>query len=521
MRRRAPLPSYLTRLTDEDKALIAAVLAAEERQQQERVEAGERETGVSWARQYDGRPLDFIGEVVGPEWWSDDWRAWRALTKAVFAIQMDDAELEAYRECTGRSAPPPRRQREVWVPVGRRGGKSRWMAMMAVYLACCEDVEPYLAAGERGFISVLASDQNQAHQIMRYVKGMLADHRLVPMVERSVVKTVDLVGRVTIEIGTASISAVRSRTVVAALADEIAFWEADEESANPDSDVIESLTPAMITIPRAILIAASSPYARRGVLWDKFRRWYGQDGGPLVWKAPTVYMHPSVDRTEIDQKYEDDPQAAAAEFGAEFRTDVAAFVTHEVYDAVVARGRRSLPPVRGIQYRAFVDPSGGLSDSMTLAVAHAEPGGRGVLDLLVEVRPPFSTDETVRAFCEDHLRPYGVTEVQGDHYGGEFVREPFRNRGVAYELALKPKSDVYQAWLPLLTSRRVELLDHPRLAAQACSLERRTSRGGRDSIDHPVGAHDDLVNAAAGALVLACGDRYPALWTEDDVRVVA
>jgi hypothetical protein len=33
------------------------------------------------------------------------------------------------------------------------------------------------------------------------------------------------------------------------------------------------------------------------------------------------------------------------------------------------------------------------------------------------------------------------------------------------------------------------------LAAQLCALERRTSRGGRDSIDHAPGAHDDLANA--------------------------
>ena len=49
----------------------------------------------------------------------------------------------------------------------------------------------------------------------------------------------------------------------------------------------------------------------------------------------------------------------------------------------------------------------------------------------------------------------------------------------------------------------MELLDHSRLAAQLCSLERRTARGGRDSIDQPPGGHDDLINAAAGALVLA------------------
>lgn len=32
-------------------------------------------------------------------------------------------------------------------------------------------------------------------------------------------------------------------------------------------------------------------------------------------------------------------------------------------------------------------------------------------------------------------------------------------------------------------------------------MERRTSRGGRDSIDHPPGSHDDLANVIAGAAV--------------------
>ncbi|WP_148360629.1 hypothetical protein [Acidisphaera rubrifaciens] len=57
----------------------------------------------------------------------------------------------------------------------------------------------------------------------------------------------------------------------------------------------------------------------------------------------------------------------------------------------------------------------------------------------------------------------------------------------------------------------MRLLDVPRLTAQLCALERRTARGGRDSIDHAPGAHDDLANAAAGALVQVLGDRVPAL----------
>jgi hypothetical protein len=38
------------------------------------------------------------------------------------------------------------------------------------------------------------------------------------------------------------------------------------------------------------------------------------------------------------------------------------------------------------------------------------------------------------------------------------------------------------------------------LARQLVALERRTTRGGRDIIDHAPGAHDDRANAAAGVI---------------------
>jgi hypothetical protein len=45
---------------------------------------------------------------------------------------------------------------------------------------------------------------------------------------------------------------------------------------------------------------------------------------------------------------------------------------------------------------------------------------------------------------------------------------------------------------------------NPKMVAQLCGLERRTTRGtGRDIVDHPPNAHDDLINAVAGALCLA------------------
>ena len=72
----------------------------------------------------------------------------------------------------------------------------------------------------------------------------------------------------------------------------------------------------------------------------------------------------------------------------------------------------------------------------------------------------------------------------------------------------------------MLNSGRLELLEHSRLVAQLCGLERRTSRLGKDSIDHPPGAHDDIANSVAGVTWAAVGGPGPLVVTQrilDDV----
>ena len=107
------------------------------------------------------------------------------------------------------------------------------------------------------------------------------------------------------------------------------------------------------------------------------------------------------------------PEAARAEYGAEFRDDLADFVTRETVDAVTCWGRTELPPEPGITYSAFCDPSGGVNDAMTLAVAHLREGAICVLDAILEVRPPFDPEVAVSA-CTAVLRRFGVTRVTGD-----------------------------------------------------------------------------------------------------------
>jgi hypothetical protein len=221
-------------------------------------------------------------------------------------------------------------------------------------------------------------------------------------------------------------------------------------------------------------------------------------------------MNPSVPQSFIDQEYADDPANAAAEYGGLFRTDLEAFVSKEVVEACTVPGRFELPMLKNTliprpRYLAFVDPSGGSADSMTLCIAHDQKG-IVVIDAIRERRPPFSPEGVVQEFAE-LLQAYGVRAVSGDRFGGEWPRERFRAFGIDYQVGVKPKSDLYRDLLPLLNSGGIELLDAPRLAAQLCGLERRVSRAGKDSIDHAPGGHDDLANSVAGAASLVCEAR--------------
>jgi len=434
----------------------------------------------------------------------ESWRSWRVVLKAIFGLPMADEDLAIFYRHTGRSRPPTSPFREVWLLIGRRGGKSFVAALVAAYLAAFRDYGDVLAPGERGTLMVLAADRRQARTVFRYIDGLISG---VPMLRRMVesrtTEAIHLNNRISIEVHTASFRAVRGYTLIGVIADEVAFWR-DESTANPDAEIIAALRPGMATVPGALLLGISSPYSRRGVLWEAHRKHYGQDDSDvLVWQADSASMNPTIDPAVIARAYEEDEASASAEYGAAFRRDIEGFASREAIDAVVIPGRRELPPVEGVSYVGFCDPSGGASDSMTLAVAHRENGST-VLDLVREVRPPFSPEAVVEDFA-DTLRRYRIGQVRGDRYGAEWVAEAFRKAGINYRPAAKAKSDLYREFLPAINSQTVELLDHAKLIAQLCQLERRTARGGRDSIDHPPRAHDDVANACAGAVQLVLG----------------
>lgn len=451
---------------------------------------------------YTGTILDVMdtAKLTGPSW-----RPWRAFWSAVFALPMDDELRAIYTRHTERETPPAAPVREAWMPIGRRGGKSMNAAVAALTLAIRFDVSR-LARGESAIVPILAADRKQARTVLRYLKGLCELAGFRPYVHRMLKESVEFRTGINVEVHTASFKTVRGYTCVGVICDEIAFWSVDDGAANPDSEILTALRPAMATVPDALLLGLSSPYAARGELYRAVERSFGKDDARvLCWNASTDAMNPEIDRGEIERAFDVDPIAAASEYGqdgrVQFRRDVVAFLDPEAVRAVVVPDRRELPPQPGVEYMAFVDPSGGSKDSFTMAIAHVE-GERAVLDVVRERRPPFSPDSVVADFAA-LLRTYRVASVTGDRYGGEWPPERFRAHGITYTPSEKSKSDIYMELLPLVNAERCALLDLPVLRNQLLGLERRTSRGGKDSVDHRLrDSHDDVANAVAGVLTL-------------------
>jgi hypothetical protein len=432
----------------------------------------------------------------------DSWAPWRALLIAMLGEDLTHDERIIFQLLTEREQDPGKIVAEFWGIIGRRGGKTRAIGVLGAYISGCCDHRGVLAPGERGILPVLAASTAQAANAFNMLSGaLLGAPNLKDLVERATTDTISLINGIDIVIRPASFRTIRGYTAVAVIADEIAFWRSDD-SANPDTEILRALRPALATTG-GLLAAISSPHAKRGELHSTFKRHFGSAGDPeiLVAKAPSRVMNPTLSQRVVDRAYEEDPEAASAEYGAEFRGDISVFISRDAVDACVSHGVTVRPPLDGVVYFGFVDPSGGSSDSMTLAISHNE-SGRVVVDAIGERRAPFSPDSVVSEFTE-LLKSYRVSVVTGDRYAGEWPRERFSAYGITYRPAEMNRSELYLAFLPLVNSGRVDLLDNARMVTQFVGLERRTARSGKDTVDHAPGSHDDVANSVAGAAGLA------------------
>ena len=442
-------------------------------------------------------------QLYGDQFGGESWAAWRALLAGFYGLPLEPEELPVWTELTSQFDAARLEHEELWLLVGRRGGKSQCAALLAVYEAVFCDHSERLAPGEVATVAVCAADKKQARSAFRYIRGLLHDN---PMLKALILKedkeSITLSNRTVIEVTASSFRSSRGYSFGCVIADEIAFWR-NEDSANPDHEILEALRPGLATLGGK-LICLSSPYAKRGALWDAYRRYFGNAGDILVAQAPTLTMNPSLPEKVISRAYERDPASAASEYGAQFRNDIDGFVTLDALQAVTRSSPLIAPYDRKHRYSAFIDATGGGRDEYTIAIGHRDKGTLHI-DLVMGRR---GVPAEITAEYAGLLQAYNVRRCHGDRYAGSWVSDEFSKHHITLMPSEQPKSGLYVDTLAAINSGQVVLPPDDKMLMQFQQLERRTARGGRETIDHPPGGHDDRANAAAGLIAHAKASTY-------------
>jgi hypothetical protein len=439
-----------------------------------------------------------LGAGLGP---LETWQTWLIALKAAFGLPLSAKERKVFRAIAGERGLPKTWVRELWCVCGRGSGKSRIAAAISIYNALF--VKHKLSPGERGMVLVIAGTVDQAGIALQYIRGFL---EASPALRREIKETtrteIRLRNGIIIAVHPNSFRSVRGRTICACIYDETAFWR-DESTATPDVEVYTATLPGLART-NGMLVAISTPYRRLGLLHQKWRDHFGVDSDDiLVLQGPSKVFNPTISDATIAAQRAADPTGSGAEWDAVFRDDLASFLDDQSIDAAVDHGRPlELPPRDDVPYHCFVDMSGGRHDLSTCAVVHAVGEGdarRFVADVVRGRKgdPRAATQEFVEL-----AKQYRCAVITGDAYAAEWCAGTFREAGAEYLQAKLVRSELYLSGLPHFTRGIVSIPNIAPLLRELRLLERRTSRAGRDVVDHGRNGTDDHANALFGALHL-------------------
>ena len=420
------------------------------------------------------------------------------MLRAAFGLSLSDEQLETFKKIAGGRAAPTQRLRELWCMIGRKGGKSKIAAAIAVYIALFVKHDR-LSRGEKGMVLVLAMSMDQARVVFDYCLEFLQASKVLRKEIASITRhEIRLKNGIVIAVHANSFRSIRGRTLVACIFDEVAFWR-DDQTATPDTEVYTAVLPSLLTT-KGMLIGISSAYRRTGLLFQKHRDFFGQDSDDtLVVAGGTTVFNQTVTEVELKAMREADPTAASSEWDSTFRTDMAGFLDDPVIDGAVneLRPLELAPAPYGVFYRAACDASGGAQggDAYSFSIAHVV-GEKVIIDVVRAKFGPFDPQELTKQYA-DLCKQYRIGTITGDAYSKEWVQQAWRATGISYIQADLPASQLYLEMQPLFYRGLIELPPDPVLVRELKLLERRPGNLGKETVSHPRGCHDDRAVAVA------------------------
>lgn len=426
--------------------------------------------------------------------------------KAVYGMALTKEERRIWRTVSGCRTYRARERSEATFILGRRAGKSDKLASnIALYEACARQHK--FSVGEHGVVQLVASEKRRQARILHdYCLGKLERSPVLrKMIKKVLVDEISLKNDVRIQIYPAATARIRAPSLVAFIGDEVAFWKSREDLRDIDVEVLNAARPAL-SFPHSKLIKISTPYMAAGEIFEDHRRYWGKDSDVLVFKGSSTLFNPTLGADWEARIKRRGAAVYGSEVLAEFRKDLSTmYVPEGIDDAMSGDRPMELPYSSENTYIAFVDVAGGGGrDSYALAIGHMK-GDRIIIDVVRSRKPRFNPNE-VTGDLAALVKEYGLREVTGDKFSGDFALHSWAARNVDYLRSLKTKAEIYIEAESVFNTQRVEIPERKTLEGQLKGLMRRTRSGGKDSVDMPSGMPDDEANVVCGVIDLLAGE---------------
>ena len=432
---------------------------------------------------------DVLDEPISP--------AWNVVYRAFDGETLMPAELEAWKNLTGRDTYEPQNSHELVAVKGRRAQGTKTATKYLAYKIHAGDFRRHAPKGDRLHVPIIAQSRETAREVKSYLDNFYQTTELRSEVAEIFRTSIELKNGFVISVQTCSYRAPRGISAPIGLCDEIGVWRVD--GADVDKEVIRSLTPAQIQFPNRKLILLGSPWVKAGVLFDRFER-RGEGGDRLVVHCPTPLMNPLIPAEELAREQANDPQNYRREFLAEWLDDVDQFLPDCDIAAAVQTGVREIAPAESFKggYSAALDASGLTGkDKFTLAIGHRASRGSAGVGTKFDLLRGWSR-ASVGMVCDEIasiLKSYWLRSVAADQFGFSFLRELLAQRGIEVRqvpFSARSKPEIFLDTKTAFSRGQISLLDHAESLRELRMLESRRTSGGSYSISAPRGGHDDF-----------------------------
>lgn len=266
--------------------------------------------------------------------------------------------------------------------------------------------------------------------------------------------------------------------------DEVSRWESEDSSANPASEVVSSLKPALATLQVlgfALMCLVSSPWSEDDYHAQQYAR--GNTEDQHIGFLPTWIGNPTLTEQQT-HKLEPDERVWSREYGAIPGAMLSQALDSEDVNAAFGM----VVPAGDLRRWCCIDASSLRGDAFAWMLGHEARGG-----LVVDRMEGFS-DMSLRDLQLDTVvdeiamacKARGIKVVWGDQREEAGLEVLFRQRGIVLETFAwtnPSKHDAFTYLRRLLRDRRMQLCEHADLQRQMRQCKARLMPSGLTSYE--------------------------------------